>query len=133
MDYNFAGEDDEEAGKWLTMVDSKSGAVWLRIVESRGMDEQMEWIIMEMSDELDSWGYRGEKLILRSDQEPAIESVKKKLAEYREGETMLEATPVGESGANGRVEEAGQKSAGRGEGVQGPVGMEDRGEVGHGM
>ena len=29
-------EDDEEAGKWLTMVESKNGAVWSRIVESKG-------------------------------------------------------------------------------------------------
>jgi hypothetical protein len=48
------------------------------------------WLIKEMSDELDAWGYRGEELILTSDQEPAIESVKKRLAEYRGGKTMLE-------------------------------------------
>jgi hypothetical protein len=62
-----------------------------------------------LSEELDSWGCRGKKLILRSDQEASLESVRKKLAEYREGETLLEATPVGESGANGRVEEAGTR------------------------
>ena len=48
-------------------------------------------------------------MILRSDQESAVGAVAKRLAAYREGRTMLEKTPVGESGANGRVEEAGKR------------------------
>lgn len=40
MDYSFAGEDDEDAGKWLTMVDSRTGAVWSRVVESKGVSEE---------------------------------------------------------------------------------------------
>lgn len=45
---------------------------------------------------------------MKSDQKPAMESVKRKLAEHREGKRMIEATPVGESGANGSVEGAGK-------------------------
>ena len=57
MDYNFAGEDDEETGKWLTMVESGSGAVWTRVVENKGMNEDTEWVVLQMAEELDSWGY----------------------------------------------------------------------------
>lgn len=60
-------------------------------------------------EELEDWGYRGEDLILRSDPEGAIEVVKKKVAELRTGRTMPEESPVGESSANGRAEEAGKK------------------------
>lgn len=90
LDYNFAGEDDEDVGTWLTMVDSKSRAVWTRIVESKGVSAETEWVVLAIVDELDDWGYRGEDLILRSDQEGAIEVIKKKVAEYRVGKTMPE-------------------------------------------
>ena len=40
---------------------------------------ETEWVITEIVGELDDWGYRGEDLILRSDQEGAIESLKKKV------------------------------------------------------
>ena len=37
MDYHFAGErDDPEIGTWLTLVDSKSKAIWTRIVSGKG-------------------------------------------------------------------------------------------------
>ena len=55
-------------------------------------------------------GIGGEDLILRSDQEGAIENVKRKVAEYRAGKTMPEESPVGESSANGRAEEAGKRA-----------------------
>ena len=46
LDYNFAGEDDEDAGTWLTMVDSRSKAVWTRIVEAKGWSEETSWVIV---------------------------------------------------------------------------------------
>ncbi len=54
MDDNFAGEDDEDAGKLLTMVDSTAGSVRSEAVESKGASAEAEWVIKEMSDELDS-------------------------------------------------------------------------------
>ena len=63
MDYNFAGEDDEKVGTCLTMVDSKSKAVWSRVVQGKGVCEETEWVIRAIVEELDDWGYRGEDLI----------------------------------------------------------------------
>ena len=109
MDYNFAGEGDEEVATWLTMVESKFGAVWSRVVERKGISEETEWVVMQMVEEIDEWGYRGEDVVLRSDQEGAIEVVKRKVAELRVGRTMMDESPVGESSANGRAEDAGKR------------------------
>lgn len=45
VDCNFAGEDDEEVGAWVTMVESRFGAVWPRIVAGRGVSEWTEWMV----------------------------------------------------------------------------------------
>ena len=76
------------------MVESKFGAVWSRVVERKGMSEETEWVVMQMVDEIDEWGYRGEDVVLRSDQEGAIEVVKRKVAELRVGRTMMDESPV---------------------------------------
>ena len=51
MDYNFAGEDDEKVGTWLTMVDPKSKAVWSRVVQGKGVCEETEWVIRAIVEE----------------------------------------------------------------------------------
>ena len=89
MDYNFVGEDDEAVGTWLTMVESRFGAIWTRVVEAKGLNEDTEWVVTAMAEEIDEWGYRGEDVILRSDQEGAIGVVKRKLAEFRVTENAL--------------------------------------------
>ena len=46
------------------------------------------------------------KLMMRSDGEPAIRDLLKKVAHMRASETLLEHSPVGDSKANGRAERA---------------------------
>lgn len=45
MDYNFAGEDDGEVGTWITMVESRCGAVWCKWWKSwmRGVTGERTW------------------------------------------------------------------------------------------
>ena len=62
MDYNSVSENDEKVGTWLTMVDSKSKAVWSRVVQGKGVCEETEWVIRAIVEELDDWGFRGEDL-----------------------------------------------------------------------
>ena len=81
----------------------------MRVVEEKGWSNNTEWVVRELVEELDDWRYRGEDLIIRSDQEPAIQSIKRKVAEYRTGRTMPEVNAVGERKGNGRVEEAGKR------------------------
>ena len=73
------------------------------------MGRKTEWVIKDMNKELEAWGYAGKTVILRSDQEGAIESVKRGLAEFRTGDTMLEESPIGEKSGNGRAEDAGKR------------------------
>ena len=61
MDYHFAGteQNEEGVGTWITMVDSKSGALWTRVVDGKGAQEENRWIISAMNEEIESWGYAG--------------------------------------------------------------------------
>ena len=63
----------------------------------KGVSEETEWVIKELVEELDNWGYRGEAVRMRCDQEPAIEAVRKAVMAIRKGETMPEGSPVGEN------------------------------------
>ena len=55
----------------------------------------MAWLLEAIREELDVWGYRGQHIILKCDQEPRIEAVRKAVSEPR--------------GANGRAEDAGRR------------------------
>ena len=51
--------------------------------------------------DIKKFGYRHK--VVRFDQEPAIQDLLGKVADLRPSETVLEATPVGDSRANGRA------------------------------
>ena len=71
----------------------------------------MEWLIKDMHEELKSWGFPGggsNKLILKTDGEPAIVALREALGKYHGGNITPELPPKGESQSNGRVEEAGK-------------------------
>ena len=58
-----------------------------------------------------SWGYsggEGERLVFKTDGEPALVAVVKKLARFHGGEVVPEVSPPGESQANGAAEENGK-------------------------
>ena len=92
------------------MIDEGSGSVYARETGKKGTVE-MDWHIEDMSEELKSWGHPGgstSKLILKSDNEPAIVALRGKLGKYHGGAMIPEGSSVGESQSNGRVEEAGK-------------------------
>ena len=109
MDYGFLSKKDkaQETNPMIVMIDD-NGAVYGRIVGQKGVGEnrEMEWLIRDMNEELDSWGHRGKKLIIKSDQEVSIEALQKAVADTRSGETIPELAPRGESQSNGRAEDA---------------------------
>ena len=113
MDYFFLTKKDQAEGKnpILVMVDDESGNVFARAVEQKGVGEnrEMEWLLNSMVEELDEWGYRGQDLIMKNDQEPSIEAVRKAVTALRVGKTIPEGSARGESQSNGRAEDAGRR------------------------
>ena len=84
------------------------------MVEQKGLggNGEVEWLLLDAAEELRSWGHpEGVSLILKCDNEPAIQQVRDAMGRYMGGTITPEGPPAGESQANGRVGEAG-KSAG---------------------
>ena len=116
MDYNSMSQEDEKASAnpIMVMVDNRTGEKYARAVGHKGMgkDQDMEWLIKDMSNELKVWEYPGAtagNIILKSDGEPALLAVRDALAKYHGGIVVQERPAVGESQSNGLVVEAGKK------------------------
>ena len=95
--------------------DRSAGENYVRAVGHKGMgkDQDMEWLIKDMSNEFQVWrhpsGTAG-NIILKSDGEPAILAVRDALAKYHGGIVVQEGPAVGESQLNGFVEKQGKRS-----------------------
>ena len=63
------------------------------------------WIVQQYLRDLKKWGLR-QKLILRSDGEPAIVDLLNRVCDFRVPETLMESSPVSDSRANGLAERA---------------------------
>ena len=115
MDYFFMNKEDERASQnpLVVMIDESSGARYMRASGRKGIGEngEMEWLIKDMHEELKSWGHPGggeNRLIFKSDGEPAMKALRETLAKYHGGVIIPEQSPTGESQCNGKVEEAGK-------------------------
>ena len=103
MDYFFMSTKDEQAhdNPLLVMLDEDTEK-YARAVGQKGMgrDGDMDWLIKDMSEELKTWGHPGGDaghIILKSDGERAIHSVRDALARYHGGKVVPESLPRGES------------------------------------
>ena len=124
MDYaylteNVEGTDEEEIGDkgssmqraetsltMLVMQESQCRSVWAYAVEHKGSRE--DWIAHQVVEDLETVGLRNDRVVLKSDQEPAVTDLLKDIARRRESEygTALEQSKVGESNSNSSVERA---------------------------
>jgi hypothetical protein len=63
MDYFFMSEADQKASKnpIMVMIDEETGEKYARAVGQKGMGErnEMDWLVVDMSRELKSWGHPG--------------------------------------------------------------------------
>ena len=85
------------------MFDNKTGGIMALPVEERGVaDHVVKWCVRK----IDEIGYAGEKIAMKSDQEPAIMAFKKSVAVHREAETSMIESPVRESRSHGAMERA---------------------------
>ena len=122
MDFYYNGfhKDDEEMGEeeerdqmedaeenkkdspCLMMYDMRTRAMasWVMSSKSIVVGSGNEWIPKAIEGELQQWGYANRKVILCSDGENAILTVKSQVIDLRSAETVPIESPVGEHDAN---------------------------------
>ena len=119
FDYAFLGErpiedpDDAEPHiKVLVGRDSHARVYWSCPVPQKGLDNE-EYAVRQTLRFLDFLGYNN--LVLKSDQEPALGAVLKKVRVHRGMDTqnMIEHSAVGDSKQNGFIERAIQQVEGQ--------------------
>ena len=96
MDYGFLtedveshkGDDREEESQvargTMTMAvvqESLMGSVWTYAVETKGIGEA--WFVEQLLDDLETIGLKNERVVIKSDQEPAIVEVMKEIQKRR--------------------------------------------------
>ena len=105
LDYCFmtAEEEEDDMRAILVVYDHAELGLWTLPVEKKGADENVvSWVVGK----LEECGYAGTPITLKSDQEPAILSLKRAIAIRRRAETPLVESPVRGSKSNGKIERA---------------------------
>ena len=105
MDYCFMADDEEEGDLpgVLVIWDDNHECLWALPVDKKG---PVDWVVKWIVNKLDSVGYKGSPLTLKSDQEPAITALKMAIAATRVGHSTPIESPVRESASNGAAERA---------------------------
>ena len=103
MDFFFLGEPDVEKTMPAVVIrDSISKALFAHVIPGKGLD--YDWTANQVVADIGRLGYP--KVIIRSDQEPAITALVVKVKEIRDSqhkETMIEWSPKCDSNANGQA------------------------------
>ena len=105
MDYAFMTPEEAEETMQPTLVvyDDDKKAMWALAVEQKGVTEG---IVKYLVGVLDQSGYQGQKITIKSHQEPSILALKKAVSAERVGETVPIESPVRSSKSNGMMENA---------------------------
>ena len=94
--------DGDEAGMPIFVIkDENSKRVSSHVVPEKGRDPHA---IKVLRHEIEILGYK--KIILKSDQVPAIMALKESVKRERDEDIVMEESPVGESASNGSIENA---------------------------
>eukprot|EP00438_Fugacium_kawagutii_P000480 Skav216940 [mRNA] locus=scaffold3396:50058:57739:+ [translate_table: standard] len=100
IDYFFFGE-DEKGLTHLQCKDDHSGMYWASSVPAKGADPFATNFLLGI---LDETGYK--RVILRSDNEPAVKALKSAVKAAASCEVVLEESKTGDSQSNGLAESA---------------------------
>ncbi len=105
LDYFYMTKENEKSGQnpMLVVVDSRKKNVMGIATGSTG---EVPWVAKKIADEVEAWGYGSTSIVLLSDNEPAILSLKRAVMARRDKETILMETIEGDSQANGVAERA---------------------------
>ena len=104
VDYMFMESEDRTAEKGMPILvsrDRKSKWINAAVVTQKG---NCAYAIKRLSEDLGSLGYN--RIILKSDQEPAIKDLKIRVKAERPEEIIMEESPAYEHRSNGEVERA---------------------------
>ena len=111
IDYGFLGQPEEGPHNSLPVLvvrDRQSKGIWSHPVPSKGVSHP--YPAKALMTDLDFMGYK--RIIMKSDQEPAITALVEAVKHGWHGEIVPEASPKGESKSNGEVERAVQSMHG---------------------
>ena len=113
MDYFYmhsnVGNSEEHKCPSIVMVNELTKERYARVVAKKGVGMEVDWVVKDMTEELKIWGYPGgpqDKLILKTDGEPAIMALRDQLAKAHGGMTMVETSAKEEHQSNGIAEES---------------------------
>ena len=112
MDYAFPGDEKVPAddNPVLCTYDNAVDGIHVYVTKKKGVNM---WIAKAIGTDLETAGYGGVRVCLKSDQEEAILSVKKAVADWRSAPTSMIEAPARESQANGKMEKAVQRWTGQ--------------------
>ena len=90
----------------LVMLETMCASLWAYTIEGKGA-VSVDWVAQQVVEDLETVGLSKERIITKTDQEPAIVQLQQEVAAKRkESGTALENSRVGDSDSNGRIERA---------------------------
>jgi len=102
-------EKQEEKGSPIMVIkDKRTKRILARMIPQKGVSK---YAIKKLKIDIDQMGYK--KIILKSDNEPAIMALKQAVKDMSTVEIINEESPVGDSKANGDIENAIQRMEGQ--------------------
>ena len=110
MDYMYLYErkgpyQDERANPpHMVMTEHRFGRGWAYRVPNKGIHNEASWLPKKLLQDLDNTGLQDVRIIVKTDQEPAIVDVQTAMQELRRNKIVPINSPVGESESNGRAE-----------------------------
>ena len=112
LDYFFFGDDKVKADDtpMLCTYDNATDSIHAYVTKKKGVNM---WIAKAVGTDLESTGYGGVRVCLKSDQEESVLAVKTAIAERRSAPTSMMESPARESKSNGKMERAVQKLEGQ--------------------
>jgi len=100
MDYGFMGQEEQQSAVLLAMRELKTGMMLGMVVPKKGIGE--DWVERRIAQFMNSFGYK--KLLLRSDNENSIISLRKAVMKLCDAQVIGEDAIKGESQTNGLAE-----------------------------
>ena len=90
---------------YLVVVEHTYGRCWVHRVPNKGIQGNAHWVPQKILQDLENTGLGKSRILLKSDQEPAIINIQQAIQELKPDVVPINS-PVGESACNGRVENA---------------------------